>query len=233
MQERPIFFIFRNGHGRIGRNHRVTHVLRQEDITTTVDTSIMSEPFLGEIRMFGGNFAPRGWALCNGQLLAIAQNSALFSILGTTYGGNGQTNFGLPDLRGRAPVSAGQGPGLTPYILGQVGGTESVTLVETQMPIHAHQVSVAASIAIPVNTTNGASPTPSNASVLSQTSDTAAGAVVDIYSPGPGTTTLLPFQATASGTTGAAGGSQPFGILSPYLCVNFIIAVEGLFPSRN
>src|SRR4051812_113885 len=100
----------------------------------------MSTPFLGEIRMVGFNFAPRGWALCNGQILSIAQNTALFSILGTTYGGNGQTTFALPDLRGRVPVSAGQGPGLSSYDLGQVTGSENVTLTVQQLPAHSHNI---------------------------------------------------------------------------------------------
>src|SRR5215831_4079907 len=98
----------------------------------------MSEPFLGEIRMFGGNFAPRGWALCQGQLLSIAQNTALFSILGTTYGGNGQTTFALPGLRGRYPMQQGQGPGLSPRSLGEQGGSQTVTLLTNQMPAHTH-----------------------------------------------------------------------------------------------
>src|SRR5438270_2931198 len=100
----------------------------------------MSEPFLGEIRMFAGNFNPRGWALCNGQLLSIAQNTALFSILGTTYGGNGQATFGLPDLRGRVPIHPGQGPGLSVYDLGQTSGSENVTLQSSQMPADQHAV---------------------------------------------------------------------------------------------
>src|SRR5688572_5350285 len=104
----------------------------------------MSEPFIGEIIMFAGNFAPRGWAFCSGQLLSIAQNTALFSILGTTYGGNGQTTFALPDLRGRCPVHQGQGPGLSNYSLGQVGGTESVTLIASQLPPHSHTVACSA-----------------------------------------------------------------------------------------
>src|SRR6478672_10112699 len=98
----------------------------------------MSEPFLAEIIMFAGNFAPRGWAFCQGQILSIAQNTALFSLLGTTYGGNGQTTFALPDLRGRVPVGTGQGPGLSNYDLGQVSGSESVTLTVSQMPAHNH-----------------------------------------------------------------------------------------------
>ena len=100
----------------------------------------MSEPFLGEIKMFGGNFAPRGYALCNGQLLAIQQNTALFALLGTTYGGNGQTTFALPDLRGRVPMSSGQGPGLTSRTLGEMSGSENVTLLSNQMPAHNHSV---------------------------------------------------------------------------------------------
>src|SRR5688572_15936308 len=101
----------------------------------------MSEPFLAQIMMFGGNFAPRGWALCNGQILSIAQNTALFSILGTTYGGNGQTTFALPDLRGRVPIHPGQGPGLSSYSLGQSAGTETVTLTINEMPTHLHMSS--------------------------------------------------------------------------------------------
>src|SRR4051794_30340022 len=105
----------------------------------------MATPFIGQISLFGGNFAPRGWAFCNGQLLAVSQNTALFSILGTTYGGNGQTTFALPDLRGRVPVHFGQGPGLSPYQLGEVGGTETTTLNVNQLPPHTHAVAPAAS----------------------------------------------------------------------------------------
>ena len=105
----------------------------------------MASPFIGQITLFAGNFAPRGWAFCNGQLLSIAQNTALFSILGTTYGGNGQTTFALPDLRGRVPVHAGQGPGLSNYDLGQQGGAESVTLTTAQMPAHTHPANANAS----------------------------------------------------------------------------------------
>lgn len=193
----------------------------------------MSEPFIGEIRMFGGSFAPRNWALCNGQLLSIAQNSALFSILGTTYGGDGQVTFGLPNLQGRVAIHAGQSPGTSQYTPGQSGGAESSTLLQTQMPMHVHAVATNVSIAIPVNTTIGATTTPSATAVLSQTNDTAAGALVDLYSPGPGTTTLLPFQAPVSGNTAVAGGSQPVDLRTPYLCVNYIIALNGIFPSRN
>src|SRR5665213_445536 len=114
----------------------------------------MSQPFLGEIRMFGGNFAPRGWQLCNGQLLAISQYSALFSILGTTYGGNGTTTFGLPNFQGTVPISQGRAPSGTTYVLGETSGTENVTLLSNQMPMHNHLVSVSAQAATQVDPTN-------------------------------------------------------------------------------
>lgn len=194
----------------------------------------MSEPFVGEIRMVGFNFAPRGWAFCQGQQMSIAQNTALFSLLGTTFGGNGQTTFGLPDYRGRAPVGQGQGPGLSPIIQGEMAGTQSTTILITQMPMHTHTtVGMTASVAIPVNVTAGTTKTPAATMVLSQTSDTVAGAEVDIYSTGPGTTTLEPFTAHVTGAVGIAGGSQPLGIMNPFLGTNFIIALQGIFPSRN
>src|SRR3982750_2476369 len=115
----------------------------------------MSEPFLAEIIMFGGNFAPRGWAFCSGQILSIAQNTALFALLGTTYGGNGQTTFALPDLRGRAPIGTGQGPGLTNILLGELSGTQSVTLTSQQMPAHNHSVNASATVANTANPTGG------------------------------------------------------------------------------
>lgn len=191
------------------------------------------DPFIGEIRMFAGNFAPRGWAFCQGQLLSIAQNTALFSILGTVYGGNGTTTFGLPDLRSRIPVGTGQGPGLTPIVLGEMAGTENVSVLSANMPPVAAPVSATASVAVPVNTTAGATKTPANNLVLSMTSDTAAGAEVDIYSAGPGTTTLQPFNVTATGQAVIPGGNQPLAIRNPFLGMNFIIATEGVYPSRN
>jgi microcystin-dependent protein len=174
----------------------------------------MSEPFLGMIIIVPYNFAPRGWAFCNGQILPIAQNTALFSLLGTTFGGNGQTTFALPDLRGRFPNSAGQGPGLSNYDLGQQGGTESTTLTVNQMPGHGHVV------ATPCNTedstqTNPANNFPATTSSNIYNSAATAGASMSNY------------------PTGLAGGSQPFSLLSPYLTLNFCIALEGIFPSRN
>jgi microcystin-dependent protein len=167
----------------------------------------VSEPFLASIVLFAGNFAPRGWAFCNGQILSIAQNTALFSLLGTTYGGNGQTTFALPDLRGRAPVSAGQGPGLSNFDLGQVGGVENVTLLTTQMPAHTHS-QPATNGQQTTNRPNGAMP--ARGGVYANESDNSA------------------LHATSS-----AGGSQPHENRSPYLTLNYIIALEGIFPSRN
>jgi microcystin-dependent protein len=182
------------------------------------------EPYLGQIMLVPYNFEPRGWAFCNGQLLSIAQYTALFSLLGTTYGGNGQTTFALPDLRGRVPVSSGQGPGLSDYTLGEMAGQESVTLTSSQMPMHTHLAALNAS-----TTLNEGSDTPNAQSVLGPSNDTAAGAEVKIYS------NSSPNQPLASNsvTVQPAGGSQPFDNRPPYLTMNYVIALEGIFPSRN
>jgi len=174
----------------------------------------MSEPFLGEIRMFGGNFAPRGWAFCNGQLLSIAQNSALFAILGTTYGGDGRTTFGLPNLQGRAAMHWGQGPGLTPRTLGETGGTETVTLNAQQMPAHTH---TAAASSAKGNTN----------SPIGKVWSKDAGVQSATYT---GNTPDGTMAANAIGTT---GGSLPHDNMPPFQCVSFIIALQGIFPSRN
>ena len=176
----------------------------------------MSEPFLAEIRMFGGNFAPKGWALCNGQLLSIAQNTALFSLLGTTFGGNGQTTFGLPDLRGRLPIHAGQGPGLSNRSLGEMAGSESVTVVVSQMPAHNH------TFAPPCSNVAGGVADPTNNYPAGQDVNT-----------GPFNYNSTTTGAEAAGLTGVQGGGQPLPTMPPFLCVNFIIALEGIFPSRN
>jgi len=183
----------------------------------------MSEPFVAQIMMFGGNFAPRGWAFCNGQILSIAQNTALFSLLGTTYGGNGQTTFALPNLQGRAPIHAGQSPGTSQYALGEMAGTENVTLISAQMPIHTHTTVV----------TINANASPQTASAEPTDAVMAGGSGQNIYATGApdGTTTMNAGMATA--VVGMAGGSQPFSVLQPFLCVNFIIALQGIFPSRN
>jgi len=169
----------------------------------------MSEPFLGQIQPFPYNFAPRGWAFCSGQILPIAQNTALFSLLGTTYGGNGQTTFALPDLRGRVPLHFGQGPGLSPYDLGQVSGTETVTLLSTQMPAHNHTMNAS---------TGEAADTIATGQVLASSA---------IYAPGSPNTVM------SAQSVGQAGGNQPHPNLQPYLVLNWCIALEGIFPSRN
>lgn len=169
----------------------------------------MSEPFIGQIMMFGGNFAPRGWALCNGQLLSIAQNTALFSILGTTFGGNGQTTFGLPNLQGRVPLHPGDGPGLSPRVLGEMGGEEAVTLLQTQLPPHSHTASATGGDAT-TSKPDGAVP--------------ASGGAYAAASDG---STMSP------SFIGGGGSSQPHDNMQPYQAVNFIIALEGIFPSRN
>ena len=179
----------------------------------------MSEPFIGEIIMFAGNFNPRGWALCQGQILSIAQNTALFSILGTTYGGNGQTTFALPDLRGRVPVGQGQGPGLSPYVLGQQAGTESVTLLTQQMPTHNHLVNASEG--------NGSQQAPGNGFLAGPIVPTSGNAAVSAYRTSSDGTTMAPTSIAN------AGGNQPHPNIQPYLCINFIIALEGIFPSRN
>jgi len=167
--------------------------------------------------IFAGNFAPRGWALCNGQLMSIAQNTALFSLLGTTYGGDGRVTFGLPDLRGRAPLHFGQGPGLSNYTQGEVSGTETVTLLSTQMPAHSHVAgaNTGAGDVAPSPTTVWAVPTDSQ------------GAPIPSFTAQPVNTTLSPSAIQPS------GGSQPHDNRSPYLVMNFCIALEGIFPSRN
>ena len=196
----------------------------------------MSEPFIGQITLFAGNFAPRGWMFCQGQLLSIATNTALFSILGTTYGGNGQTTFALPDLRGRAPVQQGQGPGLPSVVLGEAAGTPTTTLTSLNMAsqavnIPAHTVSVA----IPAAEGDADLPAPSTTGVLAKPKDSSgSGVSIDIYASTASNTTLKPFNLTIPATTGAtAAGNQPFSNQSPYLGINFIIATEGIFPSRN
>ena len=174
------------------------------------------DPFLGEIRMFAGNFAPRGWALCDGQLLQISQNSALFSLLGTTYGGDGRTTFALPDLRGRVPVHAGTGPGLSPKTLGQKGGSETVVLTVNEMPVHTHTAVLIA------DTTIAITDRPEGA-LLARNA-----AATPVY--GENATTTMN---TAAVRVNNAGGSQAHPNMQPFITVNYIIALQGIFPSRN
>jgi len=172
----------------------------------------LSEPFVGEIRMFAGNFAPQGWALCDGQLLAVGQNDALFSLLGTIYGGDGRTTFGLPDLRGRIPIHEGNGPGLSNRKLGAKSGQENVPLTANQLASHNHPLKASTNAggeSSPAGNITGASPS------------------VDIYAEENPTVALSP-SAIAS-----AGGSASHNNIQPFQCVNFIIALFGIYPSRN
>jgi microcystin-dependent protein len=176
----------------------------------------MATPFIAEIKMFGGNFAPRGFVFCQGQLQAIQQNTALFSLLGTTYGGNGTTNFGVPDMQGRVPMGFGNGPGLTSRSLGEKSGVESTTLTSANLPAHTHSVS------IPASTTagNAASPAGNKLAASSLRGE-------NQYTSGTTDTNL------AAVNTALAGSSSPVSIVQPFLAVNFIIAISGIFPSRN
>ena len=172
----------------------------------------MSNPYIGEIRLFAGNFAPVGFAFCNGQLLAISENSALFALIGTIYGGDGQTTFALPDLRGRLPMHQGTGPGLTTRVIGQQFGTETVTLTTAQIPAHSHPV-------------------------LCSSAPSSAGPAGAFWAQTTGVSGFGP-SSSANTTMNAAtittsGGSQPHENLMPLLAVNFIISLFGVFPSRN
>ena len=193
----------------------------------------MSEPFLGEIRAVGFDFAPRGWAFCAGQLLAISQYSALFSLLGTKYGGDGQTSFGLPDYRSRSPVGMGHGPGLSLITQGEKGGAEQVTVLQANMPAHTHSTSqLSAAVAIPaVTSSTNVSGTPSVSSNLGPV--TASGRAAELYSTDAADVTLKPFDAHVTGHTDMSGGGLPIDIRDPFLGTNFIIALQGLFPSRS
>jgi len=179
------------------------------------------EPFIGQIMMVGFNFAPRGWAMCNGQLLSIAQNTALFSLLGTMYGGDGQTTFGLPDLRGRCAIGMGQGPGLSRYDQGEMAGSESVTLTQQQMPNHTHFVMASSS--------DGTQSDPSGAVIANNKVTIARGNTV----PGNAFTQGVPTASMNPQTIQAIGGNQPHENRQPFIAMNYIIALEGIYPSRN
>lgn len=176
----------------------------------------MADQFVSEIRMFAGNFAPTGWALCNGQLMAISQNTALFSLLGTQFGGNGTTNFALPNLQGCAPLNAGNGAGLTPRSIGETGGAQTVTLLQSQMPIHTHvaQASTAGGVDSPAGAVWGESK-------LGKTP-------LNVYAASGANNVAMSPQALAS-----VGGSLPHNNMPPYQCLTFIIALQGIFPPRS
>jgi len=177
----------------------------------------MSEPFIAEIRIFAGNFAPRGWAFCDGQLLPIAQNTALFSLIGTTYGGDGRTTTALPNLQDRAPMHPGRGPGLTARRLGEKVGVETVTLTEAQIPSHNHTARATTSPAPP------ASSTPTNTTSLARSTGGQA------YQ----SNTTADLVDMASATLSTTGGSQSHANMQPFLTLSFIIALVGLYPSRS
>lgn len=171
----------------------------------------MADPFVAEIRIFPFNFAPRGWAWCDGQLLPLSQNTALFSLLGTTYGGNGQSNFALPDLQGRSPMHPGQGPGLSLHDLGETGGSETVSLLESEIPAHTHTLSGV------------------NDSGLQSTPGGAVSARANLYKANPAGGTLVNMSVNA---LAPAGGDQPHNNMQPYLTCYFCIAMQGVFPPR-
>ena len=173
------------------------------------------ESYIAQIFMFAGNFAPRFSAFCDGQILAINTNTALFALLGTTYGGNGTTNFALPDLRGRVPMGAGSGPGLTTRTLGERGGSETITLTVNQLPSHTHTATLNVSTAA--------------ATATSPSGNVLAAAEREVYAP---SASMVAASASAV-TVQAAGGGQPFSIVQPYLVISFCIATQGIFPSRS
>ena len=175
----------------------------------------MQDPWLGEIALVAFNFAPVGWAMCNGQIMQISQNTALFSLLGTTYGGDGVRTFALPNLQSRVPLHFGQGTGLSSYVLGQVQGSESVTLLGAQMPSHTHSYTPQAT------TATGGAASPAGALWASSAS------LDNIYQKGASNTAMAPQ------TVGPTGGGQPHENRQPLLALNFVIALQGIFPSRN
>ena len=174
----------------------------------------MSNPFVAEIRIFGFNFAPKGWAFCDGQLLPISQNTALFSLVGTFYGGDGKSTFALPDLQGCAPMHQGQGPGLSQRFLGESGGEENVTLLQSEMPAHTH--------ILQANPNQGDNLAPGPAIALASSTGGS------LYATGSPTLALMNFQALAPG-----GSSFPHNNMQPYLTLNFCIAMQGVFPPRG
>lgn len=174
----------------------------------------MADPFVAEIRIFPFNFAPKGWAFCDGQLLPLSQNTALFSLLGTTYGGNGKSNFALPNMQGNAPMHPGQGPGLSLHDLGETGGSQTVSLLESEIPSHSHAVNVGGNFDV------GDSNVPTGNIMAKSASGFA-------YIP-PANLTIMGFQ-----TLSPAGGDQPHNNMQPYLTLNFCIALQGVFPPRT
>jgi microcystin-dependent protein len=173
----------------------------------------MADPFVAEIRIFGFNFAPKGWAFCDGQILPLSQNTALFSLLGTWYGGDGKSNFALPDLRGNAPMFYGQGPGLSSHDLGETGGSDTVSLLESEIPSHAHNYMASAQLGL---------------ANKGQSQDWAMGDGINLYAAA--TNPLVPMAAQA---LAPSGGGLPHNNMQPYLTLNFCIALQGVYPPRT
>lgn len=182
------------------------------------------EPFIGEIKIFGFNFSPVGHQICQGQIMSIAQNTALFALLGTIYGGNGQTTFALPDLRSRVPIGQGQGGGLPNYIIGEAAGTSTATLLLSNLPQHMHTLSNI-SVKIKASSQNADESVPEGNFPATTTSPS--------YSGNGATPNVFTGGTTVSGSTDVTGGNIPFSIMNPYLTINYCIATEGIFPSRN
>jgi microcystin-dependent protein len=198
----------------------------------------MTEPFIGQIIQGGWNFAPRGYLFCSGQQLGIAQNTALFSLLGTTFGGNGTTTFGLPNLQGRSMMGTGNGAGLSPVVLGEQGGVENVTLLTTQIPIHTHVANFDGSTSTLQGTNvRATTQAPQAGSLLGRAFDNGVnGAAIPlIYAPAgsAATATLGGLNIAGTITVNPTGGSQPHTNRSPYLGITHVIALQGIFPSRN
>ncbi len=183
-----------------------------------------ADPFIGQIQAFGFNFAPRGWAFCSGALLPISQNTALFSLLGTIYGGDGRTTFQLPDLRGRSPMNEGTGPGLPNFRIGQRGGAQEVTLITSQIPSHNHVASTTTQTQVGVSNSNGGESI-ANGQVIANH----PGAFSEEGSQGTG---LAGVTSTSTTTLAQAGGSQSHNNMQPFLALNYCIALEGTYPSR-
>lgn len=179
------------------------------------------EPFIGQIIMVGFNYAPRGWAMCDGRLLPISQNQALFSLLGTMYGGDGRTTFALPDLRGRSAIGMGQGPGLSQRVQGEMSGAENVTLIQAQMPAHTHSLTA--------STADGTTNTPKEAVIAVNKVPIDRNNVVD----GNAFVQSSPTAVMNPQSIGAAGGNQPHNNMQPYIAMNYVIALVGIFPSRD
>lgn len=195
----------------------------------------MSEPFIGQIMQVGFSFAPRGWSTCAGQQMSIAQNSAVFALLGTTFGGNGQTTFALPNLQGQMMIGAGTSPSGNNYVAGETGGTTSVTLTQAQMPQHTHMATFASTSSLNASTANGGNRTPAPNNYLGTVVELTAPANNPVIYTPTGTTTvpLSGLNVAGTVTNSIAGGSLPVAIQNPFVAVTTIMALQGIFPSRN